>query len=81
MVFIMITNNYFSTVTFHHQGRRACPGESVAEWTAFIFLVNIIRSFMLAVVPGENPPMTEMHVGITSGPHPFKVAISRREIN
>lgn len=66
-------------VLYLNAGRRSCPGEPVAEWTSFLFMINILRTFKLRVIPGEKPPRTDMNVGVIAEPFPFKMAISKRK--
>jgi cytochrome P450 len=59
-------------------GKRICPGSRLAEVSAFLIVVGIVRRFKLGVVPGEDPPSKEMQISFTSGPAPFRFCISKR---
>jgi len=59
-------------------GKRACPGEPIAEILTFLFLVSTISNFKLSSVPGEKPPQMEFDVGGTARPKLFRVFVSRR---
>jgi cytochrome P450 len=59
-------------------GKRACPGNRLAEISYFLIIATILQRYKLTTVPGEDRPSTEMRISLTSRPLPFRFCISKR---
>ncbi|XP_035682428.1 cytochrome P450 2D9-like [Branchiostoma floridae] len=57
-------------------GRRVCIGEKLARMELFLFFSTLLQSFTFKAPEGAPP--TDGVVGITWGPHPFKLCAIRR---
>jgi len=60
-------------------GKRTCPGENLAQVTAFVFFVTILKNFKLRCIPNEPKPSSELLDGVTSMPHAYKLLVSHRK--
>jgi len=59
-------------------GKRVCAGEQLSTTASFLFLASILQKYKLSCVPGEPKPSTEMIVGITTKPKPYRLMVSQR---
>jgi cytochrome P450 len=59
-------------------GSRICPGEQLSNVSSFFFAVSLLRKYKLSVVPGEARPTTELVVGISAKPFPFRAMFTKR---
>ncbi|KAK4325035.1 hypothetical protein Pmani_004346 [Petrolisthes manimaculis] len=59
-------------------GRRNCLGESLARIEAFQFLTAMLQKYEFTVPPGQDPPSTSFHCGVTLNPTEFNMVLKER---
>jgi len=60
-------------------GKRACPGQRLAEVSTFTLIASTLSKFKVIPVPGQNPPNFQFKSGLTIKPKPFKFSVVKRK--
>ena len=59
-------------------GRRACPGQNLAMASMWLQTVRLLHNFRFEPPPGEQRIVEQNRFGLTFGPKPFAVKVTRR---
>ncbi|XP_063968595.1 cytochrome P450 2C30-like [Lytechinus pictus] len=62
-------------------GRRACPGEQLAQSERFIFYSHLVHQFNFTAPDGPDSVSLGSHFGLSRSPFPYKLRAERRLID
>lgn len=76
---LMVSVQYKQTSVFISifEGKRSCPGESLARMELFLFFTSFLQSFSLSA-PDETQTSLDFKCGMTLSPKPFKICFTPR---